>query len=305
VAIMTLATWVLFACGSSAPPDAPDAARDSAASDTVRLARFALQQGHPELAAQLYRQALERAWQRDEMPAIADLSYNLAVAELRIGHPREALTLAQSTRAELGRRGLAVPAELPLVELAAAYRAGDPAAMAAAQRSLATFPSLPPEVRWRAAFIRGLAAADRSDLQVATAALAELPAAPSDASYAGDRAELAGRVALLRGDLAGALASFRQAEEARRASGDASGVARALNLEAQASLRAGRIDDAADAYLRAGRAALLDGDAKGARRSLRVAHDLAHRAGDATLAAEAGRWEREAAKQEQPAAPGP
>ena len=72
-----------------------------------------------------YREALTRAYERDDPGAIGDIGYNLAVAQLRLGEVQAALRTVRETRAELERRRVPPPAELLLVHAAAAYRAGD------------------------------------------------------------------------------------------------------------------------------------------------------------------------------------
>ncbi|MFQ3622987.1 MAG: hypothetical protein SNJ73_05510, partial [Acetobacteraceae bacterium] len=99
------------ACGSrELPPEPPDPV-------LARLTRTALaawRQDRPAQAAELFRDALRRAHARDDAVAIGDLAASLAAAELRLGEAAAARDTAASARAELGRRGVAAPAELPL-----------------------------------------------------------------------------------------------------------------------------------------------------------------------------------------------
>jgi hypothetical protein len=74
----------LAACGGSEPP--PAAPSDETLSRDTRAGRLAYLQERPEEAIAQYRAALARAQARDDITAIGDLGYNLAVAELRDRH---------------------------------------------------------------------------------------------------------------------------------------------------------------------------------------------------------------------------
>lgn len=69
-AVLALAL-ALAGCGSAATPPPPP--EDVALARDTRLARLSFEQQRPEQAATLYRQALTRAQERDDLPAIADL----------------------------------------------------------------------------------------------------------------------------------------------------------------------------------------------------------------------------------------
>ena len=115
----------------------------------------------PSLAVREYKVALARAYERDDAAAIADVAYNLALAQMKAGDAKAALATVHDARAELERRRVEIPAELFLVQAAAAYRNGDlGGATAAAQEALGR-PAKDPDTVPRAWFIRGLVAADR------------------------------------------------------------------------------------------------------------------------------------------------
>ncbi len=78
---------------------------------------------------------MTRAHERDDLEAIGDSGYNLAVAELHANAPDHALAAARATRAEIERRGAKPFPVLLLVEATALYRTGAAAeADVAAQR---------------------------------------------------------------------------------------------------------------------------------------------------------------------------
>ncbi len=276
----------LAGCGSSGlppPPEDPALARDT------RLARLSFEQQRPQQAATLYRQALTQAQQRDDLPAIADLGWNLAVVLLRLDRPAEAAAMAQATRDEVTRRGGTPHPELLLVEAAALYRTGDAATAAAKASQVVADPQAPAATRGRAAFLSGLIAADQGDAGGIAAALASMDAVAGEPlpALAPDRSELAGRRAVLDGDPASAQAAFLNAADGRRTALDYPGMARALAGAAAAAAALGHAGEAADLWLRAGRSAQLGGQTAAARAWLTRAGDAARQAGASDIAAEA------------------
>ena len=93
-----------------------------------RLARYAFEERQYDQAAQMYARVLERAYARDDLGAIGDVGYELAVVRLRQLDPRAAAAQARGTRDELRRRGNEPFAELYLVEAVALYELGEEAA---------------------------------------------------------------------------------------------------------------------------------------------------------------------------------
>jgi hypothetical protein len=278
---------LMLAAGCGSDPPHPPPVEDMALARDQRLARLSFRQQRPDQAATLYRQALARAQQRDDLAAIARLGYELAVVELRRDQAADALAVARSTRTEMTRRGSEPPPELLLVEAAALYRTGD-GEQADALALVVETPGATGEARSRALFVRGLVAADRGDASGLADALAALP--PSDdVDLRADRAELEGRLYLLQADPQSARHSLLSAAEARREAFDYSGMARALALAGKASEAAGRSAEAADLYLRAGRAAQLSGNEAQAKPWLTSARDLALKAGSSDVEGEAAR----------------
>jgi hypothetical protein len=282
-----LALAALGGCGGATP--SPPAPTDPTLSQTQRLARLAYDQDRPDQAATLYRQALDRAWRRDDLQAIGDAGYNLAIVELRRGDPVSALDVARSTQAELLRRGAGVPADLQLVEAVALYRSGDGAASAELAATVVGRADASVETVARANFLTGLIADERGDTDTLAAVLAAL-AEPADSATEADRDELAGRLALRQGNPAAARAAFERAADTRRNLLDDRGMARALSLAGTAAEAEGETAAAADFYLRAGRTAALSGDGTDANRWLARAGQLARQTASASIAREADFW---------------
>ncbi|MBI3515649.1 MAG: hypothetical protein HY060_16555 [Proteobacteria bacterium] len=278
-----VALGTLLGCGGTQPP-APAAPSDETLSRDTRAGRLAYLQERPDEAIAQYRAALVRAQARDDIAAIGDLGYNLAVAELRANAPARALAVARATREELERRGRQAFAGLLLVEATAYYRSGDGrAADALAARVQAAGD---PEAAARATFLRGLMADERDDASGLSAATAALRPNPEPALQA-DALELAARLALRGGAAERAEADAAHAVALRQDALDYRGLARALALQGQATLRLGRPRIAADLYLRAGRSAAAQGDPATARPWLLQAQTLADDEGVARAVAEA------------------
>lgn len=222
-----------------------------------------------EEAAEQYRAALVRARERDDADAIADTGFNLAVSQLRAGHPADAQRTARELQAELARRGITDPA-FDLVTATALFRQGDNAGadQVAARLTAGRTPALA-DAAW---FLRGLIADQRQD----RAALDRAAAALSPAADPADVAELQARRTR---DHALALRSA----DLRREALDYRGMARVLALAA--TLAPDRAI-AADLFLRAGRSAAAHGDTVQARRWLTQGRDAA---ADAPLRNEADR----------------
>ncbi len=252
---------LLSACGSRGP-SGPQPLADQPLDRSERAGRLALELERPEEALAQYRAALARARARDDAAAIGDNGYNLAVVELRLDRPRDSLATAQTIRAELGRRGVTPFPALLLAEAAAQYRLGRRDAADALAAEVARGDDA--DAALRAWFLRGLIADDRGD--AATLAAAEAALAPSqEFGFRADREELAARLALRRGDAAGARAGAMRTSELRRDTLDFRGIARALGLAADAARAEGDTAGAADLYLRAGRAAAEQNDTTAAR----------------------------------------
>ncbi len=217
----------LAACGGGKPAD-EGPPPDNRLEQANRAGTRALSLNQTEQAIKQYRAALAVAYERDDAAAIGDVGYNLAVAQLRSGATAEAARTAREVRAELDRRRQAPPAELVLVQAAAAYRLGAAdQAMAFAQEVLARAP-LPPEISTRAWYIRGTVAADQRRLALDYRGMARALSFAGDATLRQGRTEeaavlflRAGRSALLQGDAATGRGLLDRADSLAKQSGAA------------------------------------------------------------------------------------
>jgi len=264
---------VLAGCGSSVPPDPPDPTLER----TSRAALLAWRQDRPEQAAELFRQALARAYARDEPGPIADNATGLAAAELRLGRNAAARDVAAQARADLSRRAAAIPQALTLAEAAAEWRLGNPSAALALARTITAGEGAP-----RARFLEGLVAADARDLVALDAAIAAIPPSGTPDLVA-DLAELEGRRALIANDPTRARTLLAAAAAARREVRDYPGMARALALEAEAARRGGDTRFAGDLWLRAARSAAAMGNDRDARAWFTAAEAAGRPAADTSL----------------------
>lgn len=284
----------LAACAGGTPAD-PGPPPDTKLDIASKAGSQALSMGMPAQAVSQYRIALSRAYERDDTGAIADTAYNLALAQMRAGEPRAALSTVREARAELERRRVAIPAELALVQAAAAYRSGDTVAAADAAQQAIQLSAGDPDTPPRAWFIRGLVAAERGDGSGLAQAIAALPPSKQPDLEA-DRQELQGRAALLAGRPGDALSLLEKSATNRQQALDYRGMARALALAGEASLRLGNTAEAAVFYLRAGRTSMLQGDAAAATPALRRADELARQTSQTDIVDEIARLWRAAAK---------
>lgn len=212
----------------------------------------ALSLERPQQAVTQYRDALALAHERDDAAAIADLGFDLAVAELQASQPDAALQTARETEAELIRRGSPLPPALQLAEAIALYRSGQP--VAADRLAVQVETAGDYDAAARAAFLRGLIADDSGNFDGLRAALSRITGV-AGAEHQADADELSARLALRNGDPRRARAAAEQAVEKRRDLLDYRSLARDLALTARAAEEAGDSAAAADLYYRAGRSA--------------------------------------------------
>ncbi len=274
------ALTALVGCGGAPEPTPPPA--DARVDHATDLARFAFRDGQWDQASRLYATALARAEERDDLPAIATLSQELAITRLRAGDAAGTRDLVLRAEGELARRGRPVSPEMTLTGAFALWLLGEDNAASGRAGDVIADPATGEATRARARYLLGRLAADRRDaIALATIVGAMAPGGAPD--LAADRAELEGRLALLRGDANEAEARLIAASELRREAVNYRGMAEALAEAGAAALGAGRQATAADLYLRAGRSALRAGDKRPAGDWLSPAARL----GDASLAAEA------------------
>jgi tetratricopeptide (TPR) repeat protein len=232
-------------------------------------------------AADLHRQALERAYARDDRGAIVDTQYNLAVVLLRSGLLEEAQAVVDAAKVELtwgGKRFRRICCCWKQPSYTALGRCQLPGA--SASKSSPALPAAEPAVIAKAHFLRSLMATERADTARLREAMTALEHASSPELRA-DHAELRGYLALAERNWAVAVQAFDTAAELRRMSLDYSSMARALAKAGEAAERNGRQQVAAVYYLHAGRSALQLGQRQEAVDWLKRAQLLARQTGDA------------------------
>lgn len=269
-----LAMAFLSACASTDQP----IVQDEQLLRSLRAARTAYLQGQSDLAIGLYREARERARERDDLAAIAGILHDLGAAELQKGDAGAALVTARAALEEMERRQLHGTAQLQLLEAVALYRLGRTREAAAAARLVSSDGQADPIVRRRAIFVEGLIAAQVGDVGTVERSLSQLRVPDQQPELAADLTELTGWRALLVGDLRQARRAFLEAADGRRLALDYRGMGRALAASGDAAARDGDIADATDLFLRAGRSAMIRGESVQARQWLRRAETLANRA---------------------------
>jgi hypothetical protein len=276
---------LLCACsGNDKPAAAPP--EDQALVRHEQAGKIAYDLDRPDEAVAQFEAALSQAQARDDLQAIAGLSFNLAVAQLRANRPRDALTTTQQARAELVRRGSKPFPALLLAEATAQYRLED------RDRADATAAEVEgagdADAAAGASFLRGLIADEAGNEPGLRAAAGRLSGVSAPLRVA-DRLELQARLDMRQGNLVPARSAAMQAAGIRQEGLDYRGMARALAVAALAAERAGEHELAADLYLRAGRSAAAQSDAATARpwleRALSLTEDDAtEQAAEAALA---------------------
>ena len=262
---MRRACWALVVLLAACSGGKEEPARPPEDQTLVRheqAGKIAYDLDRPDEAVAQFQAALTQAQARDDLKAIADLSFNLAVAQLRANRPQDALTTTQQARAELTRRGSQPFPALLLAEATALYRLGkrDQADEVAAEiETMGDF-----DTAAGASFLRGLIADESDDEPGLSAAVNRLSSAGAALRVA-DRLELMARLLLRQDKFAQAHAAAMQAVGIRQEGLDYRGMARALAVAAQAAERSGDGELAADLYLRAGRSAAAQSDADTAR----------------------------------------
>ena len=280
------ALLVLLCACSGGDPEPAGPPEDQALVRHEQAGKVAYDLDRPDEAVAQFEAALTQAQARDDLQAIADLSFNLAVAQLRANRPRDALTTTQQARAELIRRGSQPFPALLLAEATALYRLEERERADAVAAEVEGAGDA--DAAAGASFLRGLIADEADNEPGLRAAAGRLSGVTAPLRVA-DRLELQARLGMRQGDLAGARSAAMQAASIRQEGLDYRGMARALAVAALAAERAGERELAADLYLRAGRSAAAQSDAGTARpwleRALSLTSDDAtEQAAEAALA---------------------
>ena len=263
IALLVPALFVMTGCGGRRT--AADVPEDRTLAQATASGEQSLEFGRPKQAVSQYRDAYSQALRRDDVQAIGDAGYNLAVAQLADHDAAAALRTASRTRDTLAARALPTFAELDLVESAALHRLGrDSEADALAARAQAT--AADPATIARASYIRGLISDARGDAAGISNALAWFGRLKSASlGWDADRDDLTARLDLLDGRYREAAAHAERAADIHRTQLDYRAMADTLVLAAEAMQRAGSPQDAAGLYLQAGASAAARGDVASAR----------------------------------------
>ncbi len=260
---------------------------DETAMRLNRSARIAYDNGQLEQAANLYRQALNRAYLRDDHKAVIDAQYNLAVCMLGLRSYDRALVWVHLAQNELVRSGQRVTTDILLLEAVILLRTDQPdEAWQISDRILTAPEGNPAMVASKTHFLRGLIAEQRGDIDQLDREIEALDESDTSGTRA-DRLELRGRRAKAAGDWEAATDAFDQTARLRREERDYAEMTHALALAADACQRAGKPSAAATRYLRAGRSAVHQGNHQDAMQWLNRAVELAGQAGDEPLKQEA------------------
>jgi hypothetical protein len=265
-----ISVWMLVGC-STPRVEVPPA--DQQMQQAGRAGILALSLEHPDQAVDQFQAALSRAQLRDDIAAISDYGYDLAVAELALNHPKGALVTARLVIAELQRHGSNVSASLVLLEATALYRTdalSEADALAASIEGRAS----DPHVNFQACFLRGLIADKWNDTKQIQAAR-QCMTRPTITAERADVEELSALISLRGGEAARAEKEAESAADLRRQVQDYRGMARALALAGEAAQQAGSMATASSLYLQAGRSAAVQGDRLAARQWLHRALSLA------------------------------
>ncbi|MEE4601802.1 MAG: tetratricopeptide repeat protein [Desulfobacteraceae bacterium] len=273
-------------CGSS-PTEQVTAEVDEEFERMNRVARTAFDHGRFRQAADLYNQALERAYVLDDVDAIVDSQYNLAVCLVRLHDYDQALEQISQSRAELTRAGRRIPVDILLLEATTVYRMGKLDDAWLLTDTIILGPSRPSEaIQSKTHFMRGLIAAEWDDINQLRQEIVSL-GKPSAVGLRADREELVGRLAMAQSNWNEATEAFDKTAEYRRDDFDYSEMVNALALAAWACEQAGKLSEASKRYLRAGRSAARQGESREALNWLNRAEKLAREAGDESSAKEA------------------
>jgi tetratricopeptide (TPR) repeat protein len=248
-----------------------------------RSARIAFDNGQLEQAANQYRQALNRAYLRDDRKAVVDAQYNLAVCMLGLRSYDKALERVHQAQNELVRNEESVTADILLLKATILYRTGKLEDAWQITDQILLPPNQPAEaVESKTHFLRGLIADKRGDTNQLRKEINALNSF-ADSGLKADREELSGRLAMAENNWDAAIQAFDSTARQRREKLDYRKMVQALALAAEACDRAGKPSDASKRYFRAGRSAALQGNHQDAVQWLERAAQLAGQAGDEPL----------------------
>ena len=288
LACLCVVILLINGVGCSSPPIEQSRAEvDEEFERMNRGARTAFDHGRFRQAADLYNQTLERAYVLDDVNAIVDSQYNLAVCLVRLHDFDQALEQVNQSRAELTRDGRSIPADILLLEATVVYHMGKLDDAWQLTDTIILDPSrLSDAIQSKTHFLRGLIAGEWDDINQLRQEIVSL-GTPSAVGLRADREELVGRLAMAQSNWNEAIEAFDKTAEFRRDDFDYSEMVNALALAAWACEQAGKLSEASKRYLRAGRSAARQGGSREALTWLNRAEKLAGEAGDEPSAKEA------------------
>jgi tetratricopeptide (TPR) repeat protein len=254
--------------------------RDENLVRTNRAAEIAFKNDKFSQAASLYRQALKQAYIRDDLSAVVDAQYNLAVCQLKMDDCERALERVHLAAGEAAAGDRVTGADILLLEATILYRLGKLNQAHQVTDEILLLNQRPSaQVEAKTHFLRGVLADRRGDIDRLRTELEALNRMTGP-GMAADREELTGRLAMAENRWHDAAGAFDRAAAQRRQDLDYRQMAENLALAARASEQAGKRLAAAKRYLRAGRSALLRGKNRQAQKWLNQASGLAGQAGD-------------------------
>lgn len=239
-AVLYVAMIGLAGCGGGALKEAVQTDQDYVSAMDVGRDSFDLT--HADQAREQFETAYGRALLRDDLTAIRDAGYNLAVADLAMGKAQNALETVRRVHHDMALRGDTTSPALDLVAMAAYCRLGRFAEASELGKHIFTDD---PALIERRAFFSGLAADGLGDMDGLGAALNAMPSSlhPPRLERA-DRAELSSLLDFRQGHFEEAEAQALTAIALRRDMLDYRGLARALDCAAGAAQGAGQISRA-------------------------------------------------------------
>jgi hypothetical protein len=248
------------------------APQNTALTQAMQAGKQALDIGRPKQAIEQYRHAYTLAFARDDVQAIGDCGYNIAVVQLADNDAPASLKTVANTRDALSVRANPGFPELDLIEASALLRLGRlPQADRLAQR--AQVRATDSATAERASYVRGRVAERRGDAAALELSLKGFVEPNPQPSVEADRAELQARLEYLRGHFPQAASLAEQAADIQQVQLNYQAMAEALAVAAKAQQSAGHSQEAGNLYLQAGESAAARGDVVSARQWLRQAAD--------------------------------
>ena len=288
-----LACWLVviilgYISGCSSPPTEQRRPEMDEEFERINSAgRLAFDHGQFERALDLYNQALDRAYVLDDLTAIVDSKYNLAVCLTSLGLFDQAIRQVNQAKVELERSRQSIPTDILLLESTILYKVGKlDSAWQLTDLILQEASRLSEAIQAKTHFLRGLIAGERGDFPRLRGEIMLL-GKPSSAGLQADREELLGRLAMAEGNWREAVDAFDRTAEFRRADFDYSEMVSALALAAWSCEQVGLLSGASKRYLRAGRSAAQQGKKNSASDWLIRAETLAVQSGDEITAQQA------------------